>query len=192
MNKYKIIALCGKSAAGKDTVLRGFIQNCPEVHEIINCTSRPPREGEVNGKNYFFYTLNEMHDSYLAGRLLTATQFREWVYGTSEDGLSIDKVNVGVFNPESVRHLLENEKVEVYTVLVVASDKMRLLRSLNREENPDVDEIVRRYLADKEDFENVGFSWNYIIENHGQGVCPKKMASVVTKILEEAEDHWAE
>ena len=192
MNKYKIIAICGKSAAGKDTLLQGFIKNHPELHEIISCTTRPPREGEINGKNYFFLTLDELKDKYISDQLLEITGFREWYYGTTIDGINSEKINVGVFNPEGVLSLKAKENIEVYTVLVLASDKTRLLRSLNREENPDVDEIVRRYLADKEDFENTGIHWDYIVENEGQGICPKRMAIMVNKIMEHTKDVWAE
>ena len=53
--KIKVIAICGKSAAGKDTLLQEILKlNRPDVHEIISCTTRPPREGEVHGKNYYF------------------------------------------------------------------------------------------------------------------------------------------
>jgi guanylate kinase len=43
-------------------------------------------------------------------------------------------------------------EVEVYPIFIEASDKTRLLRQLNREKDPDVKEIVRRFHADEEDF----------------------------------------
>ena len=56
--KIKVIAICGKSAAGKDTLLQEILKlNRPDVHEIISCTTRPPREGEAHGKNYYFLWL---------------------------------------------------------------------------------------------------------------------------------------
>ena len=60
MSKYKVIAICGKSAAGKDTLLQAMLNVLGnEVHEIISHTTRPPREGEVEGKNYYFTTIVE-------------------------------------------------------------------------------------------------------------------------------------
>lgn len=43
---YKIIALMGKSGAGKDTLMQKLLSLYPNFHEIISCTSRPIREGE--------------------------------------------------------------------------------------------------------------------------------------------------
>ena len=53
---YKIIALIGKAGAGKDTILREIIKSNPDLHEMISCTTRPKREGEVDGVNYFYLT----------------------------------------------------------------------------------------------------------------------------------------
>ena len=56
---YNIIALAGKAGSGKDTILKKVIAAIPDrFHEIISCTTRPPREGEVDGKNYHFVNDN--------------------------------------------------------------------------------------------------------------------------------------
>ena len=62
MNKYKVVAICGKSAAGKDTFLQEILKlNKGSFHEIVSCTTRPPREGEVHGKNYYFISEEQFH-----------------------------------------------------------------------------------------------------------------------------------
>lgn len=54
--KIKIVALFGKSGAGKDTIQRELLEFMPDVHGIISCTTRPPREKEIDGKDYYFLT----------------------------------------------------------------------------------------------------------------------------------------
>ena len=56
---YKIVALIGEAGSGKDTILRELIKACPDLHEIVSCTTRPMREGEKDGINYYYYTNNE-------------------------------------------------------------------------------------------------------------------------------------
>ena len=51
MSKYKIIALIGAAGSGKDTILKNVLKEDSSIHEIVSCTTRPPREGEINGKN---------------------------------------------------------------------------------------------------------------------------------------------
>lgn len=192
MNKYKIIAICGKSASGKDTLLQQVIAHHSDLHEIVSCTTRTPREGEIDGKNYFFLTLEEFAHKDRAGEMLESTEFRGWHYGTSLDGVSHDAINVGVFNPAGIYSLMKNESVDLFVVQVQASDKTRLMRSLKREINPDVDEIVRRYLTDKEDFEVFSqiYEPDYIFDSEGASF--GELNDVARDVVLQARAHWAE
>lgn len=149
----KIVALMGEAGSGKDTILHRIMEKYPSYfNEIISCTTRPPRQGEKEGVNYHFLSVEDFIRKILNGDMLEATEFNGWHYGTDSQSLTIDKINIGVFNPKGVRCLQEDENIELYVFYVRAAGKQRLLRQLNREENPDVDEIIRRYKADTEDF----------------------------------------
>ena len=149
----KIVALMGEAGSGKDTILHRIMEKYPSYfNEIISCTTRPPRQGEKEGVNYHFLSVEDFIRKILNGDMLEATEFNGWHYGTDSQSLTIDKINIGVFNPEGVRCLQEDENIELYVFYVRAAGKQRLLRQLNREENPDVDEIVRRYKTDTQDF----------------------------------------
>ena len=169
MNKYRIIAICGKSASGKDTLLQQMIKQHPEMHEIVSCTTRPPREGEIDGKNYFFLSQSDFVHKDVMGEMLEVSKFRDWLYGTSLDGVTQETINIGVFNPTGIFNLMNDERVELFVVLVQASDKLRLIRSLNREKYPDIEEIIRRYTTDNNDFEwfSEFYEPDYILDTEG-------------------------
>lgn len=153
MDKIKILALFGKSASGKDTIQNWIVSNFPKLtNKIVSCTTRPPRDGEVDGQAYFFLSDEEFANKVLDGSMLEATSFREWFYGTALDQLNPEKINVGVFNVTGVECILQDSRLEVEPVWIHAADKTRLLRSLNREDNPDCKEICRRFQADEKDF----------------------------------------
>ena len=191
MNKYRVIAICGKSASGKDTLLQRIMHQNPEVHEIISCTTRPSREGEVDGVNYFFLSLEEFAHKDTMGEMLEVSKFRDWYYGTPIDGLNKNLINVGVFNPTGIYSLFNDDRIDLYVVLVQASDKVRIIRSLRREVNPDVDEIVRRYLADKEDFElfSTWYEPDYIFDSEAASWVDIDCAA--QEIVLQARCHWA-
>lgn len=159
---YKIIALMGKAGSGKDTMLHQLVEANPDFHEIISCTTRPQREGEVHGVNYFYLTPEQFGDKILHNEMLEATCFNDWFYGTSYESLRSDIINVGVFSPTGIESLLAHKDVEVEVFYIEASAKTRLIRQLNRENNPNVDEIIRRYKADEEDFFELNFSYKII------------------------------
>ena len=165
MNKYKILGIIGESGSGKDTLLKRVSEVCPQVHEIISYTTRPPREGELDGVNYHFISNDEFAEKVLNDEMLEASYFNKWFYGTGLESLDKDKINIGVFNPEGINNLMLHNNLDIVVFYVRASAKQRLLRQLNREENPDVDEIIRRYKTDKEDFYNLEFHHNEIENN---------------------------
>ena len=165
---YKIVALIGESGSGKDTIMQNILKRYPMYfNEIINCTTRPRREGEINGVNYFFITPEEFAEKVLNYEMLEATTFNDWFYGTSYDALRSNCINIGVFNPDSIRAMDGNPELDITVYRIFCSDKTRLLRQLNRENNPNVEEIIRRYMADKEDFCDLEFQYT-IVENNDE------------------------
>lgn len=155
-NKIKILALMGKSASGKDTIQNCIIENYPTItNKVVSYTTRPPRQGEQKGVDYYFLNPEQFLQKVNDQDILEYTTFRGWYYGTAIDQLDKNKINVGVFNPGGVRHLLADPRLDVKVIYVQASDKVRLMRSLNREETPDCKEICRRFATDEADFENL-------------------------------------
>lgn len=152
---YKIIAFMGEAGTGKDTIMKGVLAKDHSLHEIVSCTTRPPREGEINGINYHFMTPTQFGDKVVDNEMLEATCFNDWFYGTAYESLRSDCVNVGVFNPTGIESLMTHKDIDLTVFYVRASDKTRLIRQLNREKNPDVNEIIRRFKADQIDFEDL-------------------------------------
>jgi guanylate kinase len=157
---YKIIALIGEAGSGKDRLMKEVLAVAPgQFNEIISCTTRPPREGEVEGVNYYFMEEEEFNNKILHSKMIEATNFNGWYYGTSYNALKEDMPNIGVFNPDGIRALLELPDIDLTVYRIKCSNKTRLLRQLNREQNPNVDEIIRRYTTDSIDFENLEFTY---------------------------------
>ena len=59
MNKIKLIAIIGRSASGKDYLFRHTLKNNPDLNPVIHYTTRPRRDGEVDGRDYFFVAESE-------------------------------------------------------------------------------------------------------------------------------------
>ena len=189
MKKYKIIALFGKSGAGKDTIQKWVMKNNPKLfNSIVSCTTRPMREGEVNGQDYFFLTNEEFAQKVLDLSMLEATEFRGWYYGTSIDQLDPDKINVGVFNIAGIEALLEDNRLDIFPVWIYADDKIRLLRALNREEKPDCAEICRRFQTDEKDFAEMDFMPYFIWNNNHKE--KNKLRNSWKELLQRLPESW--
>lgn len=180
MKNLKLIALIGKAGSGKDTLMQHILAET-DIHEIISCTTRPQREGEVDGKNYYFLSEYEFFKKKNAGLMLETTCFNMWYYGTSIDGLNKDKINIGVFNPDGINSILEHKDIDVQVYYITASDKTRMLRQLNRENNPNVKEIVRRYKTDEEDFSDLHFDYQ-ILTNETPEDLDRNVQTIIASI----------
>ena len=149
MAKIKITALVGKSGSGKDYLMRKMAEQ--GGHIIVSSTTRPKRDYETDGVDYHFLTEKE----FAAGTFLETASFNGWHYGTRLGDLKLDCPNIGVFNPTGLKSLAaRDDLIDLEIIYVKASDKTRLLRQLNREEEPNVHEIVRRFYTDEADFQD--------------------------------------
>jgi len=157
-NVKTIIAICGKSGSGKDSLEKLMCKLVPIAHPIVSHTTRPKREYETDGVDYHYVTDEQFLDLVVQGQMLEASYFNHWHYGTSLSSLQ-DGLNVGVFNPDGLDALLESsrERKDLFVLCYYldVDGKTRLLRQLNREEHPDVDEIIRRYSTDEVDFGDI-------------------------------------
>lgn len=152
-DKYKVLAIFGKSASGKDSLAKMLNAHMKDKSSlIVSCTTRPKRDYEINGTDYHFITKNEFNKLIGSKQMLEYTSFNYWMYGTPIDSLKKDKINIGVFNLRGVQYLLSDGRLDVFPVYIECADKIRLIRSLAREAKPDCYEICRRFMADEYDF----------------------------------------
>ena len=188
MDKYKIIALFGEAGSGKDYIQKKIMETDfgkKNLSEIISYTTRPPRQGEIDGVHYHFIpTLEEFFNYENLSKWIESTSFNHWWYGTSIDSLTKNKINIGVFNIRGIKQILEDEEVDCIPVYIKTINKIRLKRQLDREDDPNCDEIVRRYLVDKKDFLNIPFH-HYVIENNYD-----EISKVVKEVLDIIPKEW--
>ena len=159
----KIFYIMGKSAAGKDHIYSLLAEN-EELHlkKMILYTTRPIREGEENGREYFFTgeeTRNRFREE---GRLIEERSYNTihgiWTYYTADDGqVNLEKYDyIGIGTLESFVKLKEYYGEDmVIPIYIEVEDGERLSRALFRERqqsSPKYSEMCRRFLADAEDF----------------------------------------
>lgn len=80
----KIIVICAPSGTGKSTLIARLKADHPELEWSISCTTRPMREGEVNGKDYHFITKSEFETQIKENQFIEWAQVHSNYYGTSK------------------------------------------------------------------------------------------------------------
>lgn len=161
MDKIKVVALFGKCAAGKDTVQSWLVNNSTDIKKIVSCTTRQPRDYEIDGVDYHFISTLEFTEKVLDGSMLEAVEFGDNFYGAAIDELDPEKINIGVFELNGIHALLEDSRIDVLCIYIGVTDKIRLLRSLRREENPNVIKLCKRFV--EEDAMFAEFDFDYLV-----------------------------
>ena len=160
---HHIFYLMGKSASGKDTIYQKLLEKRDlGLQRIVLYTTRPIREGEQEGREYYFTDEQKLHEIQKAGRLIELRSYNTvhgvWHYFTADDG-QIDLKNhdyLGIGTLESYQKMKEYFGQDTMVPLYIeVEDGERLSRALTREKmqkSPRYAELCRRFLADCEDF----------------------------------------
>lgn len=72
MNQQKVVIISAPSGAGKTTLVKHLLQKYPVLEFSISACSRPKRENEIDGVDYYFFTISEFKN------LIAQNQFIEW------------------------------------------------------------------------------------------------------------------
>ena len=158
----KIILFMGPSNSGKDTIIRTLVkENKFAFKEMIMSTTRPKRTHEVEGREYYFKTVEEMLDLEKQGKIIEQrkydTVYGPWYYFTTSTTIDLGNNNyIGSNTLKGLDQFVKFYGMEnIISLLIKVDDGIRLQRALDREkmeENPKYQELCRRFLADSIDF----------------------------------------
>lgn len=194
----KIFCLMGKSSCGKDTLYKRILaDDSLHLHTLVPYTTRPVRDGETEGVEYYFLTEEEQQELEQQGKIIELRSYHTiqgvWKYFTVNDHqIHLEQHSYLVIGTlesyEKLRSYFGNDTlVPIYIEL---DDGERLQRALNRERlqsNPGYAELCRRFLADETDFsqenlEHAGITAPFINDN--LETCTENIISWIRKNMD--------
>lgn len=201
----KVIALVGCTASGKDSILKEALRIDKQgfIIPVISTTSRPARENEINGKDYFFIDHNKAdemlkNDEFIECREYIVADGSKWIYGITKNQIDIesDKTYICIIDLQGLKQLesyLKNvgKGDKLVSLFVDAKAQIRLMRALQRESDLtdiQVNEICRRNL---DDYKNVIKGKDYcsaVMENNNKNDM-YKCAMLINHIARN-DDRW--
>jgi len=162
----RIFYIMGKSATGKDKLYRSLLADPDlDLAPIVIYTTRPQRDGEVDGETYHFTDDAHLQAYLQAGRVIEQRTYQTvagpWHYFTLDDGQAVSggagHLTIGTL--ESYLKMRDyyrtDSRMQIIPVYIEVEDGLRLERALHRERKesqPHYEEMCRRFLADQEDF----------------------------------------
>ena len=176
-----LIVLCGKTCSGKTTIA-DILSSDYGYKKIVTYTSRPPRQGEIDGYTYHFITDEEFHKKIKEGFFLeyksyTVADGSIWFYGSPKEEFYNDENSVIILTPDGYEDFLKLNipHKSIYIYANIDTIKERLISR-----GDDKAEAQRRIEHDNRDFKGLEYKVNDIVYNNkGEDI-----NNVVSKIIE--------
>jgi guanylate kinase len=183
-----MIVIVGESASGKSTIVKEL--NKLGYNNIVTYTTRPPRNNEVNGIDYYFVTDFEYFNLKDSNFFAETGDYRGWHYGTPVKDCTDDKVNV--VTPSGLRQLKKYSYLNIISFYIKVPRRDRLIKLLQRDS--DIEESYRRSVSDLGQFDGIEDEVDYIIDNAGYKNTPEVLAGIINtfyeKEIENREESW--
>ncbi len=148
-----LLVVSGPSGSGKTTLCRRLAES-GEAHYSISCTTRAPRPGEVNGKDYHFLTLQDFQQRLDAGDFLENAVVHENLYGSLKSEViaflqaGTDVVmDIDVQGADQIRSCQDPEIQRAFVDLFVMPPSEEELRTRLSGRGTDSEEIIALRMA---------------------------------------------
>ena len=82
LKKGQLIIFAAPSGAGKSSLIKKIVSNNDKIELSVSATTRSPREGELDGKDYFFITDDEFNDLKTTDAFIETAIVHGYQYGT--------------------------------------------------------------------------------------------------------------
>lgn len=185
MDRGKLIVITGPSGVGKDSLVKELVNQYPDIYLSISTTTRPPREGEVDGLHYHFTIHAKFNEAINKG------EFLEWVeYGGNLYGASVEPIKDCFSKGQSVLLILEvvgaNKVKSLYpsTILVfITPPSIEELEKRIRNRNLDSEEAIKsrmeRGLIEIEE----AHKFDYVIVNDDFDKALSELSGIVKEVI---------
>ncbi len=138
------------SGAGKTTLSRMLLQSEPQMEMSVSVTTRPPRPGEVNGRDYWFVSREEFEEMRASGGLLEWAEVFGNFYGTPrekvESAFEAGKDVLFDVDWQGAQQIVEALRCDVVTIFLLPPSGRELYERLKRRAQ-DPEEVINRRMA---------------------------------------------
>lgn len=176
-----LIVLSGPSGSGKNTVCDMAKEVMPNIWESVSMTSRKPRKGEVDGKDYYFVSEEEFEKNIEDGKMLEHAKFAGNYYGTPRESVQ-KQLDAGrdvllVIEIQGALQIKEKIPQALFVFLLPPSMK-ELKRRLRMRKTETEEKLMERFETAYKEINELP-KYNYVIVNDKADEAARKLEAII-------------
>ncbi len=182
-NKGTLVVISGPSGSGKGTVVKRLREIMPEVSLSVSATTRSPREGEVDGREYYFITRDDFEDMVAQGEILEFTSYCGNYYGTPKKeaeritGEGKDLIlEIEVDGASQIKRIVPDS-----VTIMLIPPTVSILEERLRGRGTETEQVIANRLARARDEIKLASSYDYVVVNEENGIdaCAEKIREII-------------
>ena len=178
----KLIVISGASGVGKGTVVKAMMAQREDLYFSVSATTRPPRPGEVDGRDYYFVTREEFENMIARGEMLEYDEHARNYYGTPKAQIEEKRSRGHVLldiEPNGAKNVKKNypEAVLIFVMPPSLAELERRLRGRN--DTPEDQIQIRMERAVWEMEQRVWY--DYVVVNDDAQRCAREILEIIEK-----------
>ena len=178
----KLIVISGASGVGKGTVVKKMMARRRDLYFSVSATTRPPRPGEVDGKDYYFVTRERFQEMIRRGEMLEYDEHAKNFYGTPRAQVEEKRAKGHVLldiEPNGAKNV-KNNYPEAELVFIMPPSVEELERRLRGRNDTPEDQIAIR--MERAKWEMAQRTWyDHVVVNNDAGRCAEEILSLIEK-----------
>jgi guanylate kinase len=162
-----VIVISGPSGVGKDTVIQRMKERNLPFQFVVTATSRPPRQNEVHGKDYFFYSREEFVEMIDKGELLehalVYNDYKGIPKSQVQDALASGKdvvMRLDVQGADTIRKLCP----DALLIFLSSQDEKEMVDRLQERKTETSDDLKLRIATARQEMNHIN-SFDYVVIN---------------------------
>lgn len=179
--KGLLVVISGFSGAGKGTLVKRLLNDYDDYALSVSMTTRGMREGEVDGKDYFFVSTERFEEAIKNGELIEHARYCDNYYGTPKKYVQ-DKLSEGknvILEIEVQGAMQIKEQFPDTLLLFVTPPSVDEIRKRLKGRGTETDEVIEKRIGRARDEARYMEKYEYLVINDNLDECVKEMDGII-------------